>query len=165
MAGAFPLTFSREVSVAIESSRPVVALESTIITHGMPYPQNLTTAREVEAIVRSAGATPATVAVIDGALRIGLTDGNLARLASEGHSSAKASRKDLALLIVTGQTAGTAVATTMQIAALAGISVFATGGIGGVHRGEANIALVKNNAALAASIAVALAGKQPSTRF
>lgn len=135
MTTQFPLTISSAVASALSDGKPVVALESTIITHGMPYPQNLEMAREVEAIIRANGATPATIAVMDGKLLVGLTDDDLIKLAEEGHSAAKASRKDLAFLLVTKQTAGTTVATTMQIAALAGIRVFATGGIGGVHRG------------------------------
>lgn len=132
---ALPLILAPEVAAALRQAAPVVALESTIITHGMPYPQNLAMAREVEAIVRQAGAVPATIAVMDGQLKVGLTEGDLERLAQEGRMAAKASRRDLAALLVKGGLAGTTVATTMQIAALAGIQVFATGGIGGVHRG------------------------------
>jgi pseudouridine-5'-phosphate glycosidase len=112
-----------------------VALESTVITHGMPYPQNLQTAKEVEAIVRAHGAVPATIAVIDGVLRVGLDEAGLEQLARTGFEASKASRRDLAVLMVARKTAGTTVAATMQIAGLAGIAVFATGGIGGVHRG------------------------------
>jgi pseudouridine-5'-phosphate glycosidase len=113
----------------------VVALESTIITHGMPYPQNLEMAKGVEDIIRSEGATPATIAIMDGRLCVGLAGEDLERLAQTGGTAAKASRRDVASLLVNGEIAGTTVATTMQIAALAGIHVFATGGIGGVHRG------------------------------
>lgn len=129
------LSISPEVADALAGGRPVVALESTIITHGMPHPQNLDMAQRVEAIVRAAGAVPATVAILDGALRVGLAAEDLARLAAFGQSAAKASRRDVAALLNAGATAGTTVATTMQAADMAGIRVFATGGIGGVHRG------------------------------
>jgi pseudouridylate synthase len=135
MPHTFPLTLSDEVARALAERRPVVALESTIITHGMPYPDNLGMAREVEDVIRANGATPATIALMDGEILVGLNGDRLERLAKDGHAAAKASRKDLAFLLMTRKTAGTTVATTMQIAALAGISVFATGGIGGVHRG------------------------------
>lgn len=129
------LKISNEVSEALAQGRAVVALESTIITHGMPFPQNLETALAVEAVVRENGAVPATVAILNGRLMVGLTQDELTQLAREGARAAKASRRDVAALLVRGGTAGTTVATTMQVAALAGISVFATGGIGGVHRG------------------------------
>lgn len=129
------MSVSGEVSAALAAGRAVVALESTIITHGMPYPQNLAMAREVEAVVREAGAVPATIALIDGRIVVGVSGEALERLAREGHQAAKASRRDMGALLVQGRLAGTTVATTMQIAALAGIAVFATGGIGGVHRG------------------------------
>jgi pseudouridine-5'-phosphate glycosidase len=129
------ITLAPDVAAALAKGDAVLALESTIITHGMPFPQNLEMARAVEAIVRENGAVPATIAVMDGKLMVGLTDEDLRRLAKEGHNAAKASRRDLAALLVKGALAGTTVATTMQIAALAGIQVFATGGIGGVHRG------------------------------
>ncbi|WEJ58868.1 pseudouridine-5'-phosphate glycosidase [Devosia sp. FJ2-5-3] len=129
------LSVSAEVAAALEKGAPVVALESTIITHGMPYPQNLSMAREVESVIKAQGAVPATIAVMDGQLKVGLSDADLEILAREGHKAAKASRRDLAALLANGAMAGTTVATTMQIAALAGIRVFATGGIGGVHRG------------------------------
>jgi pseudouridine-5'-phosphate glycosidase len=112
-----------------------VALESTIITHGMPFPQNLEMARGVETKVRAGGAVPATIAIIRGKFRVGLPSNELEELARAGGSAAKASRRDVAALVADGGTAGTTVATTMSIAALAGITVFATGGIGGVHRG------------------------------
>lgn len=129
------LSFSAEVAEALAARRPVVALESTIITHGMPFPQNLEMARGVEQVVRAAGAVPAAIALIDGRPVVGLIDAALARLAETGPQAAKASCRDLAPLMVAGATAGTTVAATMRIAALAGIAVFATGGIGGVHRG------------------------------
>jgi pseudouridylate synthase len=129
-----PLAFSPEVEAARAAGRPVVALESTILTHGLPAPENLALARAVEADIRAEGAVPATIAVAGGALRIGLGDAELARLAgSEG--VAKLSRADLAVALSTGRTGSTTVAATMIAARLAGISVFATGGIGGVHRG------------------------------
>jgi pseudouridylate synthase len=125
---------SQEVATAHSKSTPIVALESTIITHGMPYPQNLEVARQVEADVRAAGATPATIAVIDGQLHIGLEDAQLSQLA-QAKGVAKLSRADMAACIATGGTGATTVAATMIAAHLAGIAVFATGGIGGVHKG------------------------------
>ena len=131
-----PLTFSPEVSAALDAGDPVVALESTIITHGMPFPQNLDMARQVEAGVRQAGATPATIAVMGGRIHIGLTDTALQDLARTPPERAmKLSRADLAVCVADGRTGATTVAATMICAALAGIRVFATGGIGGVHRG------------------------------
>ena len=123
-----------EVAKAQDDGRPVVALESTIITHGMPFPQNLEVARQVEADVRAAGATPATIAVLDGQLRIGLSDAELDALA-QAKDVAKLSRADLAICMSRGHTGATTVAATMIAAHLAGITVFATGGIGGVHQG------------------------------
>jgi pseudouridine-5'-phosphate glycosidase len=132
----FPfLKVSPEAADALASGRAVVALESTIITHGMPYPQNLSMAGEVEAIVRQAGAVPATVAIMDGSIQVGLNAADLARLAETGMRAAKASRRDVAALLASKAIAGTTVATTMQAAEMAGIALFATGGIGGVHRG------------------------------
>ena len=128
------LILSPEVKAALATGQAVVALESTIITHGMPYPANAESAREVEAEVRAAGAVPATIAILDGGLYVGLDAEHLERLARD-ISAAKASRRDLALLIAQGRSAGTTVAATMLIAARAGIPIFATGGIGGVHRG------------------------------
>ena len=125
---------SPEVAEALRTGRPVVALESTIISHGMPYPDNLTTAQGVERVVRDHGAVPATIALVDGVLRIGLDEAGLERLANDPNV-AKASRKDLPALIAAGGTAGTTVAATMFLAHRAQIAVFATGGIGGVHRG------------------------------
>ncbi|WP_169195589.1 pseudouridine-5'-phosphate glycosidase [Devosia sp. MC1541] len=135
MDGKAYLSVSGEVKSALAKGLPVVALESTIITHGMPYPQNLAMARDVEDVVRKAGAVPATIAIMDGRLCVGVSGDDLERLAVEGHRAAKASRRDVAALLASGEMAGTTVATTMQIAALAGIAIFATGGIGGVHRG------------------------------
>ena len=131
---ALPLTFSPEVCDALQAGRPVVALESTIITHGMPYPQNLETARAVEAEVRASGAAPATIAVMAGLIHVGLDDATLERLA-QTPDAMKLSRADLAACLVSGRTGATTVAATMICAHLAGIHVFATGGIGGVHRG------------------------------
>ena len=129
------LSVSPEVADALASGRAVVALESTIITHGMPWPQNLQMAGEVEAVVRASGAVPATVALLDGQIRVGLAPADLQRLAETGMQAAKASRRDVAALLTARTTAGTTVATTMQAADMAGIKIFATGGIGGVHRG------------------------------
>ncbi len=128
------LAIAPEVRAALAEGRAVVALESTIITHGMPWPQNLETAREVEAVVRGEGAVPATIAVLDGTPRIGLSAAELEALAAR-KEVAKASRRDLAPILARGGSAGTTVAATMFLAARAGIAVFATGGIGGVHRG------------------------------
>ena len=124
-----------EVAGALRRGRPVVALESTIISHGMPWPQNAETALLVEAAVREHGAVPATMAVIAGRLKAGLTREQIESLARQGLAAPKASRRDLPLLIATGATGATTVAATMIIAAMAGIRVLATGGIGGVHRG------------------------------
>jgi pseudouridine-5'-phosphate glycosidase len=123
-----------EVAAALAAGGPVVALESTIISHGMPWPRNLETARRLEAAIRAEGAVPATIAVLDGRIRVGLPDGDLERLAT-ARGLAKLSRRDLAAAVATGGSGATTVAATMIGAALAGIAVFATGGIGGVHRG------------------------------
>ncbi|MEM1162626.1 MAG: pseudouridine-5'-phosphate glycosidase [Pseudomonadota bacterium] len=128
------VTLAPEVALAAESGGALVALESTIITHGLPWPRNLETAQSVEADVREAGATPATIAVIDGEARIGLDEGDLASLART-QDVAKLSRADVSAALVSGRTGSTTVAATMILARLAGIEVFATGGIGGVHRG------------------------------
>lgn len=128
------LHIAPEVAVALSTGRAVVALESTIITHGMPYPANTATAREVEAVVREKGAVPATIAILDGKIRIGLEDQELEMLA-KATNVMKLSRADLAFAVATGRTGSTTVAATMICAHLAGIAVFATGGIGGVHRG------------------------------
>ncbi|SFF06166.1 pseudouridine-5'-phosphate glycosidase [Aureimonas phyllosphaerae] len=125
---------SPAVQAALDAGRPVVALESTIITHGMPWPQNVEMARGVEALIRDEGAEPATIVVLDGVLRIGLSDDELMRLAQTA-GAMKLSRADLAFAMATGRTGSTTVAATMIAAALAGIRTFATGGIGGVHRG------------------------------
>jgi pseudouridine-5'-phosphate glycosidase len=122
------------LAAALAAGEPVVALESTIITHGMPFPENLATAETVERIVRANGAHPATIALLEGEIRVGLDAAALRALASST-DAAKASRRDLAALLVGKRTAGTTVAATMLIAAACGIAVFATGGIGGVHRG------------------------------
>ena len=129
-----PLQFSPEVAEARALGRPLVALESTIITHGMPYPQNVQTARRVEAEIRAAGAVPATIAVMAGQIYIGLTDPQLTDL-GQAKDVMKLSRADLAVCLALGRTGATTVAATMICAHLAGIKVFATGGIGGVHRG------------------------------
>ena len=130
------LQLSPEVADALAQARPVVALESTIITHGMPWPQNLEMARKVEATVRDAGATPATIAVMGGRIRIGLEDAALQELAATPPGRAmKLSRADLPACLAMGRTGATTVAATMICADLAGIATFATGGIGGVHRG------------------------------
>ncbi|AXQ93537.1 pseudouridine-5'-phosphate glycosidase [Cereibacter azotoformans] len=129
-----PLALHPEVAEALHAGQPVVALESTIITHGMPYPQNVETAREVEAEVRAAGAVPATIAVMEGRIRVGLAEAELERLAL-AEEVMKLSRADLAVCLATGATGSTTVAATMIAARLAGIAVFATGGIGGAHRG------------------------------
>jgi pseudouridylate synthase len=128
------LHVSDEVRAALDAGRPVVALESTIITHGMPYPANSQMAAKVEAIIREEGAVPATIAVIKGRLHAGLTEADTQELA-QAKGAMKLSRADLAFALSTGATGGTTVAATMMAAALAGINVFATGGIGGVHRG------------------------------
>ncbi len=124
-----------EVAEALAAGKPVVALESTIISHGMPYPQNVQTALEVERIVRENGAVPATIAVIGGRLKAGLTAEEIEYFGKKGQAIAKASRRDLAVLCARGEDGATTVTTTMIIAHMAGIRVFATGGIGGVHRG------------------------------
>ena len=128
------IIYSAEVANARATNAPLVALESTIITHGMPYPQNVETARLVEQDVRDAGATPATIAVIDGTLHVGLEADQLEAL-GQANNVAKLSRADIAACIATGGTGATTVAATMIAAQLADIHVFATGGIGGVHRG------------------------------
>ncbi len=130
------LEYNEEVHGALERGAPVVALESTIISHGMPYPQNVATAREVEAIIREAGAVPATIAVLHGMLKVGLTVDELELLGTSTEVN-KISIRDLPTTVAMKQHGATTVATTMRIAALAGIRVFATGGTGGVHRGGA----------------------------
>ncbi len=129
------LKITEEVSSAIAAGRPVVALESTIIAHGMPYPANFEMAVEVEAIIRNVGAVPATVAIVGGALRVGLTAEELKSFAIAGSDIAKVSTRDLPHVVARKLDGATTVASTMRIAAMAGIQVFATGGIGGAHRG------------------------------
>ena len=127
-----------EVRAALSDGRPVVALESTVISHGLPYPENLKLAAEMEALVREEGAVPATIAVMDGELRAGLSTQDVERLADEDQEVRKISRRDFASAVASRQLGATTVAATMMIAYHAGIPIFATGGIGGVHRGEAS---------------------------
>ncbi len=129
------IKFSKEVAAAIADKKSIVALESTIISHGLPRPRNLSVAQEVEAIVRATGAVPATIAILDGEIHVGLEANELDRIANED-GVVKASTRDLAILASTKKSAATTVAATAHIAAMAGISVFATGGLGGVHRGD-----------------------------
>ena len=129
------LDVAPEVQQAVAEGRPVVALESTIISHGMPYPQNVETALNVEKIIRENGAVPATIAIIGGRLKAGLTPQEIDYLGKSGHVVTKASRRDLPILVAEGRDGATTVTTTMMIAHMAGIRIFATGGIGGVHRG------------------------------
>ena len=129
------LDIAPEVKAALEAGRPVVALESTIISHGMPYPQNVETALNVEAIIRENGAVPATIAILGGRLKAGLSREEIEHLGKKGYDVPKCSRRDLPVIVSRGMDGATTVATTMIIAAMAGIRVFATGGIGGVHRG------------------------------
>ena len=129
------LDVNPEVAAAIAAGKPVVALESTIISHGMPYPQNVETALNVEKIIRENGAVPATIAIIGGRLKAGLTAEEIEYFGKKGHAIHKASRRDLAVLCAQGEDGATTVTTTMIIAHMAGIRFFATGGIGGVHRG------------------------------
>lgn len=132
------LSISPEVQQALQSGRPVVALESTIISHGMPYPQNVETAMRVEQTIRDYGAVPATIAVIGGQPTAGCTPDQIEHLGRKGTEVTKASRRDLPVLVARREDGATTVTTTMIIAAIAGIRVFATGGIGGVHRGAEN---------------------------
>jgi pseudouridine-5'-phosphate glycosidase len=129
------LTITNEVAAALAGGKPVVALESTIIAHGMPYPANFEMAQDVEAIIREAGAVPATIAVIGGALKVGLTTAELKKFAVDGPEIIKVSTRDLPYVVARKLDGATTVASTMRIAAMAGIHVFGTGGIGGVHRG------------------------------
>ena len=126
---------SEEVAAALASNQPVVALESTIISHGMPYPQNVETALNVEQVIRDNGAIPATIAIIGGVLKVGLSTEEIEYLGKKGLDVIKCSRRDLPILVAKGLDGATTVATTMIIAKMAGVKVFATGGIGGVHRG------------------------------
>ena len=129
------LDVNPEVAQAVAQGKPVVALESTIISHGMPYPQNVETALQVERIIRENGAVPATIAVLGGRLKAGLTKEEIEYLGKQGQAVTKASRRDLSVLVAQGADGATTVTTTMMIAHMAGIKIFATGGIGGVHRG------------------------------
>ena len=129
------LDVAPEVAAAVAAGKPVVALESTIISHGMPYPQNVETALKVEQIIRDSGAVPATIAILGGRLKAGLTAEEIEYLGKKGQDVTKASRRDLAVLVSRKADGATTVTTTMMIAHMAGIQVFATGGIGGVHRG------------------------------
>lgn len=123
------------VAHAIQAGQPLVALESTIISHGMPYPQNVQTALRVEAEVRAHGAMPATIAILNGRLKVGLDAADIEMLGKLGYNAVKVSRRDIPFVVAAGQSGATTVAATMALAAMAGIAVFATGGIGGVHRG------------------------------
>ncbi|BAS41878.1 pseudouridine-5'-phosphate glycosidase [Klebsiella oxytoca] len=129
------LQVSAEVQQALKNNHPIVALESTIISHGMPFPENAQTALEVEETIRRQGAVPATIAIIHGVMKVGLSREEIELLGREGHNVAKVSRRDLPFVVAAGLNGATTVASTMIIAAMAGIKVFATGGIGGVHRG------------------------------
>lgn len=129
------LDVAPEVAAAVAAGKPVVALESTIISHGMPYPQNVETALKVEQIIRDNGAVPATIAILGGRLKAGLTPDEIEYLGKKGQEVIKASRRDLAVLVARKADGATTVTTTMMIAHMAGIQIFATGGIGGVHRG------------------------------
>lgn len=129
------LDISQEVAEALAENKPVVALESTIISHGMPYPQNVETALKVEQVIRDNGAVPATIAIIGGKLKAGLTKAEIEHLGKTGSAVTKVSRRDLPIIVAKGMDGATTVATTMIIASLTGIKVFATGGVGGVHRG------------------------------
>jgi pseudouridylate synthase len=137
MIQELPVHILSEVAEALHEGRPVVALESTIIAHGMPFPDNLATARRMEQIIRSSGAIPATIAIMHGKIQIGLSDSQMTFLAESGQSAGKVSRRDMSRYLADDQLLGaTTVSSTMIGAALAGIRVFATGGIGGVHRGD-----------------------------
>ncbi|GKH47947.1 MULTISPECIES: pseudouridine-5'-phosphate glycosidase [Anaerotruncus] len=129
------LEVSPRIREALDNNRPVVTLESTIISHGMPYPRNVETALKVEEVVRSCGAEPATVAVIGGKLKVGISEEEITHLGKKGLGVIKASRRDLPVLCARGEDGATTVAATMILSALAGVQVFATGGVGGVHRG------------------------------
>lgn len=129
------LDVNPEVAAAVKEGRPVVALESTIISHGMPYPQNVETALNVEKVIRENGAVPATIAIIGGRLKAGLTADEIEYFGKKGMEITKASRRDIAAIVSRGMDGATTVTTTMMIAHMAGINIFATGGIGGVHRG------------------------------
>ncbi len=130
------LDVSEEVQKALAEGRPVVALESTIISHGMPYPQNVETALNVEKVVRDNGAVPATIAIIGGKLKVGISKEEIDHLGRKGLNVIKASRRDIPVLAAKGEDGATTVAATMILANLAGVKIFATGGVGGVHRGK-----------------------------
>ncbi|GGO85711.1 pseudouridine-5'-phosphate glycosidase [Marinobacterium nitratireducens] len=132
------LDIAPDVAAALAADRPVVALESTIIAHGMRYPRNVETAIAVEDAVRAEGAVPATIAILDGRLKVGLERAQIERLGNEGRQVAKVSRRDIPFIVAAGGTGATTVAATMILAAMAGVRIFATGGIGGVHRGAAH---------------------------
>ena len=129
------LSFSKEVKYAIENNKPIVALESTIISHGMPYPQNVEVAKRCEQVVRDNGCIPATIAIIKGKIKIGLDEDDLEYLGKTGRNVTKVSRRDIAYVVSLGLDGATTVSATMYLASLANIKIFATGGIGGVHRG------------------------------
>ncbi len=129
------IEYSPEVLEAIQNNKPIVALESTIISHGMPYPQNAEVAKKCQSIIRENGCTPATIAIIKGKLKIGLTDEEVDYLGRQGHNVIKSSRRDIPYVVSKGLDGATTVSATMFIASLANIKIFATGGIGGVHRG------------------------------
>ncbi len=132
------IKLTQDVKAALAKGKPVVALESTIIAHGMPFPQNFEMAKKVETIIRDHGATPATIAIVDGKLRAGLSESELEHFAKTGPSIMKVSVRDLPFVVSKGMTGATTVASTMRLAAMAGIAVFATGGMGGAHRGAQN---------------------------
>merc|ERR1719433_1381838 len=137
-APLWPLVLSDEVATALAGGSPVVALESTIISHGMPYPQNVQTAREVEDILRKQGVAPATIGILGGQVHIGMTPEQLETLGRLGPECRKVSRRDLAAVVAARQNGATTVSATMLLAHRAGIPIFATGGIGGIHRGAAD---------------------------
>lgn len=132
---SLPFVFSDEVRLALSVNKPVVALESTIISHGMPYPENMQTALEIEHLIKDQGAVPATIAILDGVIHIGLTTHQISLLAQKGHECVKCTRRNLAYVMTKGLYGSTTVAATMYLAHKAGIKFFVTGGIGGVHRG------------------------------
>jgi pseudouridine-5'-phosphate glycosidase len=159
MSSTSYLTFTDEVKEALANNKPVVALETTIISHGMPYPQNIEMAKKVEQIIRDNGAVPATIGIMDGKIKIGLNEQELEAFATNGHVE-KVSRRDFAYILSSGKIGATTVSATMIGAALAGIEVFATGGIGGVHReGESSMDVSADLTELAATnVAVVCAG-------
>ena len=138
------LVIAEEVQEALHEKKPIVALESTIISHGMPYPQNVETALDVEKTVRDEGAVPATIALFDGKMHVGLRADDINRLGSQGDVQ-KVSIRDMALVLSQGKTGSTTVSATMRIASMAGIALFATGGIGGVHRGAESSMDISND--------------------